>query len=324
MNRRIAILCLPLCCVIAAGLAAAQTPGYPSRPIRIVVPFPAGGTMDTVVRALGQEMTKGLGHPVIVENKPGAGTVLGVDSVAKAAPDGHTLVAVGNSFTVNQTLVGSLPYDALRDFRPIGLLTKAPNVLVGHPSIFANGLAELVAHAKAHPGKLSYASAGNGTIQHLAGEMLKMRALMNIVHVPYKGQAPATSDLLGGQVDLMIGNLPDLLPHIRAGKLKSFGVTTLERALIAPDLPTVAEQGYAGFETIAWFGLMAPSGVPDAIASRLNLEVVRALRSPDLERSLRAKGFETVPGSTEDFGRFLRAEISKYGQVIKEANIRID
>ena len=280
--------------------------------------------MNSVVRAMGQEMAKGLGQPVLVENKPGAGTVLGVDYVAKSPPDGYTLVGVGNSFTVNQTLVASLPYDSLRDLRAISLLTRTPNVIAGHPSVPANDLGELVAYAKAHPGKLSYGSVGNGTIQHLAGETLKARASIIIVHVPYKGQAPAMTDLLGGQIDLMIGNLPEILPQIRAGKLKSFGVTSLERAQIAPDLATVAEQGYPGFESIAWFGLLAPAGLPDAIASRLNREVVQALRAPELENSLRAKGLEPVPGSADEFARFIRSEISKYGRVIRESNIRID
>lgn len=324
MTRHIAFLCLLALPAAAPQCSKAADAEYPAHSVRIIVPFPAGGTMDTVVRALGQEMSKSLNQPVVVENKPGAGTVLGVDSAAKSAPDGYTLVAVGNSFTVNHTLVASLPYDSLRDFRPISLLTKTPNVLAGHPSVPANSLGELIAYAKAHPDKLSYASLGNGTIQHLAGETLKSRAGVNIVHVPYKGQAPAMTDLLGGQIDLMIGNLPDLLPHLRAGKLKSFGVTTTARSEMAPDLATVAEQGFPGFESYAWFGLLAPAGVPDAIASRLNREVVRALRSPELEKALRAKGFEPVPGSTEEFAAFIRSEITKYGRVIRESNIRID
>lgn len=307
----------------ASGSGHAQSE-YPARSIRIIVPFPAAGTMDTVVRGLAQEMTKGLGQPVVVENKPGGGTIVGVDSAAKSPADGYTLVAVGNSFTVNHTLVTSLPYDSLRDFRPISLLTKTPNVLVGHPSVPANDLAGLIAYAKAHPDKLSYASVGNGTIQHLAGETLKSRAAVSIVHVPYKGQAPAMTDLLGGQIDLMIGNLPELLPQIRAGKLKSFGVTTLERSEMATEIPTVAEQGFPGFESYAWFGLLAPAGVPDTIALRLNREVVRSLKSPELEKSLRAKGFEPVPGTPEEFAAFIRSEIAKYGRVIKESNVRID
>lgn len=324
MRPRLAIGCLLLFASMAASWSAAQTPSYPSRPVRIIVPFPAGGTMDTVVRALGQDMSKSLGQPVIVENKPGAGTVIGVDAAAKSAPDGYTLVGVGNSFTVNHTLIASLPYDSLRDLRPISLLTRTPNVLAANPNLPAGNLAELIAYAKAHPGKLTYGSVGNGTIQHLAGETLKTSAGIDLIHVPYKGQAPAMTDLLGGQIDLMFGNLPDLLPQIRAGKLKSIGVATLERAEIAPDLATIAEQGFPGFESYAWFGLLAPAGVSDAVAARLNREVAQALRGAELQKSLRSRGFEPIPSSPDEFARFIRSEIVKYGRVIKDANVRVD
>ena len=311
--------------VLAAGelLAPALAQTYPARPIRIVVPFPAGGTMDFAVRTIAREM-KSFAQPIIVENKPGGGTVLGVEAVAKAAPDGYTLVCVGNSFTVNQTLVAALPYDTLRDFRPIGLVTSTPNVLVGNPGVSANSLRELVDYAKANPGKLSFASVGNGTIQHLAGETFKRMAGIDMLHVPYKGQAPAMNDLLGGQVNLMIGNLPDLLPQIRAGKLKPYGVTTSQRAALAPDLPTIAEQGYPGFETYAWFGLLAPARVPDAIVSSLNGELVRVLALPEVKAAFVSRGFEPRPSTQEEFAAFLRAEIAKYARVIKDANVKLD
>lgn len=295
---------------------------WPARPIRIVVPFPAGGTMDRVVRAMAEEMQLGL--PILVENRPGAGTVLGVDAVAKSPPDGYTLGCVGNSFTVNSTLVPELPYDAARDFRAITLLTRTPNVIVGHPRVAASGLAELVEYAKSHPHQLTYASVGNGTIQHLAGETFKRVAGIDLLHVPYKGQAPALADLLGGEIDLMIGNLPDSLPHVRAGNLKSFGVTSPRRTTFAPDLATVAEQGYPGFESMSWFGMVAPAAVPDEIASRLNAEMIRALTLPEVRAGLVACGFEVVPGTAEEFAAFLRYETARYAKVVREAHVTLD
>jgi len=259
-----------------------------------------------------------------VENKPGAGTVIGVDSAAKAVPDGYTLVAVGTSFAVNATLVRSLPYDTLKDLRPVSLLIRTPNVLVGHAGVRANNLAELIAYARANPGKITYGSIGNGTIQHVAGETLKAAAKVDILHVPYKGTPPALADLLGGQIDLMFGNLPELLPQIRSGKLKAFGVAASERLALAPEIPTIAEQGFAGFESYGWFGLMAPTGVPAAIMAFLNREVVQALRTAELSQSLRTIGLEPTPSSAQEFDRYLRAEVAKYGDVIRKLNMKVD
>jgi tripartite-type tricarboxylate transporter receptor subunit TctC len=322
VNRRLALQALLAFAAAAPRLSPAQA--YPSRPIRVLVPFPAGGTMDSVVRPLAQEMTKALGQPVVVENKPGAGTVIAVDAAAKAAPDGYTLVCIGNSFTVNHTLVRKLPYDSLRDLRPITSLTATPNVMAGNPELPARDLRELVAYAKAHPGKLSYGSNGNGTIQHLAGETFKAMAGIDMLHVPYQGAAPAMNALLGGQIDLIIGNLPEILPQIRAGKFKAFGVTTSQRAQLAPDLPTISEQGYPGFETYAWFGMLAPAGVPDHIVSRLNGELVRALALAEIRSAFAARGLESLPSTPEEFAVFIRSEISKYAKVIKEANVTLD
>jgi len=271
--------------ILACAMAAAGAQEFPSRPIRIIVPFPPGGVTDPLGRLFGEELRKNLGQPAVVENKPGASTVIGVDAAAKSKPDGHTLVIVGPSFTINHTLVPKLPYDTLRDLRPVGLMVRAPNVLVGHPSVPARDLPELLAYAKANPGKLTYASSGTGTAQHLIGESIKQATGMDIVHIPYKGAGPAVSDLLGGQVDLLVGNVPVLLPHIVAGKLKAFGVSTAKRAQAAPQLPSFAEQGYPGIDLSAWFGVLAPAGVPDAIVARLNAELVRAFSSTAVTRS---------------------------------------
>ena len=324
MQRRILEGLLVVLCAGTPIWSAAQTQPFPSQPIRIIVPFPAGGTVDTVVRSVSHQLAKSVRQPVIVENKPGAGTVIGVDAGAKAIPDGHTLVAVGTSFAVNATLVRSLPYDSLRDLRAVSLLIRTPNVLVGHPGVRANNLKELMAFARAKPGTLTYGSIGNGTIQHVAGETLKSMARVDILHVPYKGTPPALTDLLGGQIDLMFGNLPELLPQIRSGKLKAYGVASTERIALAPEIPTIAEQGFEGFESYGWFGLLVPSGVPPAIVTFLNREVVQALGSAELSQSLRAVGLEPTPSSAPEFDGFLRSEVAKYGDVIRKLNMKID
>jgi tripartite-type tricarboxylate transporter receptor subunit TctC len=322
MNRWVGLVVLLACATAIPEEGLAQA--FPSRPIRIIVPFPPGGLTDPLARQLGEEFRKALGQPVLIENKPGAGTVIGVDAAAKSPPDGHTLVLVGNSFTVNHTLVRKLPYDTLKDLRPVGLLTRSPNALVGHPGVPARDLRELVAYAKANPGKLSYASSGTGTTQHLIGESVKSAAGVDIVHVPYKGGGPALNDLLGGQVDLLVGNLSVLLPHIRAGKMKSFGVTTSTRAQAAPELSTISDQGYPEIDISAWFGLIAPAAVPDPIVARLNAELVRTLSSSEVSKSLLAQGLEPIPGTPEAFGAHIRSEIAKYAELLKQGKIRLD
>jgi tripartite-type tricarboxylate transporter receptor subunit TctC len=249
---------------IALPAHAQQSPAtsaWPTRPVRIIVPFPPGGsTMESVVRLLAQDMPKSLGRQVIVDNRAGAGTVIGVDLAAKSA-DAHTFVGVANSYTVNYTLVKNLPYE-LRDLQPVVLMARTANVLAAHPSVAPGTLKELIAYAKRNPGRLTYASFGNGTTAHFAGEMLKTMAGIDMIHIPYKGQGPALVDLLGGKVDIMFGNLPDFLPHIRAGKLKAYGTTFLTRVAQAPDLPTIAEQGFPKFETDSWYGMLAPASMP--------------------------------------------------------------
>lgn len=323
MDRRRVLQALVVTGSLLAAPALRAQAAWPARPVRIIVPFPPGGTMESVVRLLGQEITKALGQPVIVENKPGAGTVIGVDAAAKST-DGHTFASVANSFTVNQTLVKSLPYDTLKDLQPVGLMAKTANVLAGHPGVPAATLKELVEYARKNPGKLTYASFGNGTTAHFAGEMLKMMAGIDLLHVPYKGQAPALTDLIAGQVDLMFGNLPEFLPQIRAGKLKAYGTTYFERAPLAPDIPTIAEQGYAGFYTDSWYGIVAPAGIPKEVVARMNAEVNRALAVPEVRAALLKRGLDPIPSSPERFGEFIRSEIAKYAKIVKDAGIKID
>jgi len=316
--------------VPSAGLAviiltfslSAMAEAFPSRPIRLIYPFTAGGGIEAAVRSVAQELTKRLGYPVLIENKPGAGSVVGVDAAAKARPDGYTLVVVANSFTVNHTLVTNLPYSTVSDFRPIGLMFRSPAILVGRADIPAKDLPELVAYARANPGKLSYATPGQGTGQHMTFESLKALAGIDVLHVPYKGSA--VNDLLGGQIDLMVANLATILPHVRAGRIRSFGVTTVTRAAVASDLPTIAEQGYPEFDASAWFGVLAPAAAPDQAVARMNDELVRLLSSPEFRSSLLARGVEPIPGTPEEFGHHIRKEIARYAKLIKQANLKLD
>jgi tripartite-type tricarboxylate transporter receptor subunit TctC len=322
MNRRTMMTGLLACAL--PGPAIGGVKAFPARPIRVIVPFAAGGPMDTVVRALAQALTNKFGQPVVIESRTGAGSIIGVDAAAKSPPDGYTLVCVANSFAINQTLISKLPYNSFKDLRPVGLLTRNANILVANPRLPAQNLGDLIVHAKANPGKLSYATGGNGTIQHLIGEMLRAEAGINIVHVPYKGQAPATSDLLGGQIDLIIANLPEILPHVSSGKLRSLGVTTSARAAIAPDLVTIAEQGFPDFDTSTWFGLLAPAGVPDEIVAHLNAALVEALTSADIHDSFVARGLEPTPSTPDEFGALIRSEIIKYAKVIERVGMKAD
>ncbi|MDP9913322.1 tripartite-type tricarboxylate transporter receptor subunit TctC [Variovorax boronicumulans] len=304
------------------ALARAQT-AWPAKPVRIVVPFTPGGTTDFVARLVGLELGKALGQPVIVENKPGAGTEIGVDAVAKSAPDGHSFVCVANSFTANQTLVRKLPYDTLKDLRPVALMGMSEHVLATHPGSGLKTLADLRNQARAKPGTLSFASFGNGTSAHLSGEMLKLQMGLDIVHVPYKGQGPALADLLGGQVTVMFGNWPEFRGHVQAGKLVALGMATAQRSQYAPAIPTLAEQGVA-IESNSWNGLLAPAGTSDAIVHRVNAEVNRALASPAVTEAFHKGGIASLSGTPERFAEFIRSEIAKYGDVIRKANIQIE
>ncbi len=293
---------------------------WPIRPLRAIVPFPPGGTTDVVTRLIATELSKALGQPVVVENKPGAGTVIGVDAAAKAPADGYTLVTVANSFCVNQTLVKNLPYNAARDLRPVALMGLSEHVLAAHPGLNVRSVADLAALAKQRPGQLSYASFGNGTSAHLSGELLKQMLGIDIIHVPYKGQAPALQDLLGGQVNLMFGNWPEFRGHVRASKLVALGMATLQRSAYAPDLPTLAEQGLA-LESNSWNGLLMRADVHPAMAMRLNAEVQMALQASAVVQAFKEGGIAALPGSTEQFAAFIASETQKYAQVIRRANI---
>ncbi|HON30150.1 MAG TPA: tripartite tricarboxylate transporter substrate binding protein [Ottowia sp.] len=305
-----------------APLAARAQSQWPTKAIRIVVPFTPGGTTDFVTRLVAAELAKSLGQPVMIENKPGAGTVIGVDSVAKSAPDGSSFVTVANSFTVNQTLVKKLPYDGLKDLRPVALMGLSEHVLATHPASGLKNVADIVAQAKAGK-KLSYASFGNGTSAHLSGEMLKTQLGVDIVHVPYKGQAPALADLLGGQVSMMFGNWPEFRGHVQSGKLVAIGMATAQRSQYAPDIPTLAEQGLK-IESNSWNGLLAPAGVPDAVVQRMNAAVNEAMRQPAVVEAFQKGGIAARSGTPQQFADFIASETARYAEVIRRAGISAD
>ena len=306
---------------VAQSTVAAQ---WPNQPVRMIVPFPGGAsTLDAVVRLLVPEIARDLAGSVFVENKPGAGTVIGVDAVAKAV-DRHTFGGVANSFTVNQSLVKNLPYNLNKELVPVILLARTANVLAVRPDLPIRSLTELIAYAKKNPGKLSYGSFGNGTTPHFAGEMLKSMAGIDMVHVPYKAQGPALNDLLGGNIDLMFGNLPDFLAHIRSGKLRALGTTYLTRAPLAPEIPTIAEQGLPTFETDSWYGIIAPAQTPQVVVERINLSFNQALAREGVRQNLRERGIEIIGGTPAEFGSHLQREVAKYADIVKTSNMKID
>lgn len=326
MKQRLLFAAFSLLSVLAfsAHSQTASPSSWPTQPVRLIVPFPGGAsTLDAVVRLLGAEVSRDLATPVIVENKPGAGTVIGVDAVAKAT-DRHTFGGVANSFTVNQTLVKNLPYKTLEDLVPVILLAKTANVLAVKPSLGINNLQELIAYAKKNPGKLSYGSFGNGTTPHFAGEMLKTMAGIDMVHVPYKAQGPALTDLLAGNIDLMFGNLPDFMPHIKSGKIKALGTTYLTRAPLAPEIPTIAEQGLPTFETDSWYGIIAPASTPQIAIEKMNASFNKSLQDPALKRNLAERGIEIIGGTPAEFGKHLNVEVAKYAEIVKTSNMKID
>jgi tripartite-type tricarboxylate transporter receptor subunit TctC len=328
MNRRqfhLAFAGAVASCIVGVASSAALAQAYPSKPIRMVVPFPAGGTTDILARAAGQKMSEAWGQPVVVDNRPGAGGNIGSDAVAKSPNDGYTLLmgTVG-THAINASLYAKMPYDHVKDFAPVVLVAGVPNVLVVHPSVPANSVQQLIAYGKANPGKLNFASSGSGTSIHLSGELFKTMTGVQMTHVPYKGSAPAVSDLLGGQVQLMFDNLPSALPHIKAGKLKALGVTSRTRAASLPDVPTIHEAGVPGFDATSWFGLLAPAGTPRDVVTKVNAEVAKWLASPDGKEKLAAAGANAAGGTPEDFAKHIAAETTKWAKVVKDSGAKVD
>jgi tripartite-type tricarboxylate transporter receptor subunit TctC len=303
---------------------SAQQP-YPSKPIRFVVPYPAGGPLDTVARLLGQRVSESVKQPVIVDNKPGAGGNIGADAVAKSAPDGYTiLMGAVATHAINPTLYASMPYDAARDFTPVTQVASTPNVLVVNPSVPATNVREFIAYGRANPGKLNFGSGSTGSAGHLAGELFKTMAGIDMTHVPYKGAAPAMNDLVGGQIHLMFDNLASSLAQVRAGRIRALAVTTSRRSALAPDLPTVIESGLPGFDISTWFGIFVPAGTPRDVVDRLHGEFTRALAQPDVREKMVNLGAEPVGNRPEEFAAFIRGEAEKYAQVIRASGAKAD
>jgi tripartite-type tricarboxylate transporter receptor subunit TctC len=319
-----------LAAALASGSARPQAAStgsgqaYPAKPVHIVVPFPAGGPNDIVARLVGQKLSEALGQPVVVDNRAGAGGNIGTEFVAKAAPDGYTLLSAGPGSLIINPLLGRVPYDTAKDFTPVILMATVPNVLVANASLPADSVKALIAIARARPGEINYGSGGNGSTPHLSGALFTAMADIKLVHVPYKGTAPALSGLLGDHVHIAFLGIPPVLPHIRSGKLRALAVTGKRRSPELPDVPTVDEAGLPGYEVSPWYGVLAPAGTPREIVIRLNAEVARIVRTAEMKEKLHAQGAEPAVGDPGDFSATIRADTAKWSQVIREAGIRAE
>ena len=310
--------------LVAFGPAPAGAQPFPARPAKLVVPFPPGGPLDVVGRGIAQKLSETWSQGVVVENKPGAGGNIGADFVAKAPPDGYTVVMAAVDARGDPNLYAQMPYDAKKDFAPITLVAITPNVLVVNPTLPVHSVKELIAYAKAHPGKLSFGSGSTGSAGHLAGELLKVDAGLDMVHIPYKGAAPATQALLAGDTQLMFDNLANAMVQVKAGKLRALAVTTSQRSKLAPDLPTMAEAGVPGFDISTWFGLMAPAGTPPEVIARWNADVTRILNTPEMRERLIAQGAEAAPDTPAEFTRFIADELARYARIVKASGAKVD
>ena len=310
---------------LAAVSTLAVAQAWPAKPIKYVVPFAAGGTTDILARTISEKLSVALGQPVIVENKPGAGGGLGAAEVAKAAPDGYTIMGgTISTHAINATLYKSLPYDPVKDFAAITLIARVPNMLVINNDIPAKDVAELIALMKANPGKWSFASSGNGTSQHLSGELFKGMAGVDMQHIPYKGSPPALTDVMGGQVSMTFDNITTAWPLAKGGKLRALAVTTAKRSPVSPEVPTLAESGLPGYEIGSWQGVFAPAGTPPDIVKRLNTEIVKIINSPDVQKKLLELGAEPVGNSSEEFTALVKTEVVKWGDVVRKSGAKVD
>jgi tripartite-type tricarboxylate transporter receptor subunit TctC len=314
--------------VVLAALAlpfaiAVHAQQFPNKPIRFVVPFPPGGGNDLLARMISPKMSEALGQPVVIDNRAGASGQVGTQLVARAAPDGYTIVTTGTPFTISQTLIRNMPYDALADFTPISLMVLQPNVLVANPEVPAKTLPELIALAKAQPGKLNYGTGSTGSAPHLASELLKTMARIDVVHIPYNGAAPALKAVLAGEVAFIFDNPATSMPHIRAGKIRALGVTGKTRAPQLPEVPTIAEAGLPGYEVNSWFGVIGPAGIPGPIAERLSVEIAKALKTAEVQERLTQQGFSVVGSSPEEFRAFLKADVDNFRRIIESSGVKI-
>ena len=325
MKIRLSLLVVTIVASGFAGTLRAQSPsGYPSKPIRVVVPFPPGGGADSIARLLGPRIHERLGQPLIVDNRSGAGTIIGGELVAKAPPDGHTLFMATFINAVNPSLRTKMPWDITKDFSPVSLLATVSYTLVIHPSLPARSVKELVALARSRPGQLDFASAGNGTPGHLAGELLNSIAKLDMVHVPYKGAAPVLIDVLAGQVPITFGNNIATLPHIKSSRLRALAVTSAKRSQLLPGVPTMIEGGLNDFLVVGWYGLLVPSGTPQPVIAKLSFELATIVREPDVQNHFASGGSEAAGSSPAELASFIRSEIAKWTKIVKSAGIRAD
>jgi len=319
--RRLAASVVAAVSMVAAPAAMAA---YPDKPIRLIVGFSAGGTTDVVARILGKEIGDDLGQPVVIENRPGAGSNIAAEMVARADPDGYTLLMVAVTSAINHTLYKNLKFDLTTDFDPVALAVRVPNVLVVHPDVKANSVDELTKLLKDNPGTVNFASSGSGTSIHMAGELFKLRAGVDVTHIPYKGSANAITDLIGGQVQYMFDNMPSAWPHVESGKLRALAVTTAERSQTAPDLPTMQESGFDGFDVSSWFGVIGPKGMPTDVTEKLNKSVRAALAKPEVRERLQGLGAVPADTTPDEFGQFIKTEVETWGPVVEASGARVD
>ncbi len=320
--RRLAGAALLALGFVLAGAASAE---FPDKPIRLVVPFPAGGGADNLARIIMPRVSQALGKPIVIDNRPGAGGNVGAEIVARSAPDGYTLLyGTNGTHSINQALYANLGFDPVRDFAPVSRMTVIAALLFVHPSLPVNSVQELIRHARSHPGQVTFASAGNGTTSHLAGELFRTMAGIEIVHVPYRGGAAAAADVMGGQVSMMIDVMPNAYPLVRGGRVRGLAVSTAQRVPSAPELPTIAESGLPGFEVSAWDGVLAPAGTPAPVVERLNLAIREALADPLVIDALRAAGAQPIPGSPADFARHIATSTERWGKVVRQSGARVD
>jgi tripartite-type tricarboxylate transporter receptor subunit TctC len=318
LKRLLAVLLL-----LASLGALAQEP-YPSKPIRMILPFPPGGGTDLLGRLIADRLAAALGQPVVTENRGGAGGNVGAEAAARSAPDGYTIVLVAPSLAISPTLYSKLNYDPIKDFAPIALVAQVPNVMITHPSVPATTLAEFIAYARANPGKLNFGSGGLGTSNHLAGELFNLRTGAGLIHVPYKGVNLAMNGVLAGEVHLVFIGVPVPAPHIKAGRLRALAVLARERSPLIPEVPTAAEAGLADFDVTTWYGILAPAGTPRPIIQRLNAELRKMMAAPEIKERLAAMGTEPLTSTPEEFGAYIKREIAKWGDVVRKAGLRAE
>jgi tripartite-type tricarboxylate transporter receptor subunit TctC len=318
------LLVKALASLVACAATVASAQPYPSRPVKIVVPFAAGGPADIYARAVAEKLQASLGQPFVVEDRPGAGSIVGTEAVHQSAPDGYTLLMMSNTHTVNESLVPDKPFSLMRDFVPVAPVNSSDLVMVVHPSVEARSLAEFIALAKSKPGQLNYASSGTGTPYHMAGELFKHMAGVDIVHVPYKGSSGARTDLLGGQVQMMFDAITTMAPNVQAGKLRALGTTGRERSTVLPEAPTISDAGVPGYEAVIWLGIMAPAGTPAAVVEKLNAEITRIVNAPEMKVAWAKQGAVAMSMSTARFEQYLRDDIAKWAGVVKRSGARAD